>query len=189
MRVYERCAELEMPLFVTNVEPLTAGAILEFGRPSLWDEVAQAIPSLPIVIGHMGHPWVDETLVMLGKHENLFADIAGVASRPWQLYNALLSASSMGVMDKLLFASGFPFDTPAKVIESVYSVNAYSHGTQMPATPRSQIRSIVERDALKRLGIELEIATQPELMTIETGLASELLLPSSVRGPMIRSQS
>lgn len=188
MRVYERCAELEMPLFVTNMEPLTSSAILEFGRPSLWDEVAQAIPNLPIVISQLGHPWIDETLVMLNKHENLFADIAGVASRPWQLYNALLSASSLGVMDKLLFGSGFPFETPASVIEAVYSVNAYSHGTHMPAIPRSQIRSIVERDSLARLGIELEVAPSAEAATIETGLAGDLLLPSPLRETMIHSQ-
>lgn len=187
MRVYERCSELEMPLFVSSIEPLTASATLEFARPALWDEVAQAFPKLPIVIGHLGHPWVDETLVMLGKHENLFADIAGVASRPWQLYNALLSASAMGVMDKLMFASGFPFDTPAKVIEAVYSVNSFSHGTQMPSTPRSQIRSIVERDSLKRLGIEVELP-QTTSLNIESGLSDDLLLPSASLQTMIRSQ-
>ena len=64
-------------------------------------QVAQAFPNLPIVIGQLGYPWIDETLVLLGKHRNVYADISGVASRPWQLYNALLSASSLGVMDKL----------------------------------------------------------------------------------------
>ena len=134
MRVYERCAELTMPLFVTTLEPLTPNSVLEFGRPVLWDEVAQSFPNMPIVIGNLGYPWIDETLVMLGKHPNVFADIAGVASRPWQLYNALLSATSLGVMDKLLFGSGFPFDTPAKAIEALYSVNSYSHGTQLEAS-------------------------------------------------------
>ena len=157
MRVYERCAELTMPLFVTTLEPLTPNSVLEFGRPVLWDEVAQSFPNMPIVIGNLGYPWIDETLVMLGKHPNVFADIAGVASRPWQLYNALLSATSLGVMEKLLFGSGFPFDTPAKAIEALYSVNSYSHGTQLPSVPRSLIRGIVERDSLACLGIESEI--------------------------------
>jgi len=160
MRVYERCNEIGVPLFVTMMEPLTPTAALEFARPALWDEVAQAFPNLPIVIGQLGHPWVDETLVMLAKHRNLLADISGVASRPWQLYNTLLSASSMGVMDKLLFGSGFPFDTPESAIEAIYSVNAYCHGTQLPSVPRSQIRAIVERDSLALLGIETVIAAR-----------------------------
>ena len=167
MRVYERCRELGMPLFVTVMTPITASSQLEFARPALWDEVARAFPDLPIVISELGHPWIDETLLLLGKHRNLWADISGVASRPWQLYNALLNASSFGVMEKLLFGSGFPHDLPVKAIESLYSINGFSHGTQLPAIPRSLIRGIVERDALSRLGIDAIIAPRAGA-TVET---------------------
>jgi predicted TIM-barrel fold metal-dependent hydrolase len=158
MRIYDRCASLGMPLFVTLNVPLTASAELEFARPALWDEVARSFPRLPIVIGQLGHPWIDETLILLGKHRNLWSDISGVASRPWQLFNALLNAWSFGVMDRLLFGSGFPHEMPAKAIESLYSINAFSHGTQLPAIPRSQIRGIVERDAIAALGVDAVIA-------------------------------
>lgn len=161
MRVYERCAELALPVFVTMLEPLTTQAELAFARPTAWDEVARDIPNLRIVIGQLGHPWIDETLLLLGKHENVFAVISGVVSRPWQLYNALMGASSFGVMDKLLFGSAFPSDTPARAIESLYTVNAYSHGTQLPSVPRSSLRAIVERDSLACLGIDTEIAPEP----------------------------
>lgn len=157
MRVYERCSALALPVFVTMQEPLTAAASLEFGRPAAWEEVARSLPDLPIVIGQMGYPWIDEALALLGKHERVFADISGVTSRPWQLYNALLSASSMQVMDKLLFGSGFPYETPARAIELLYTVNAYSHGTQLPSIARSSIRAIVERNSLACLGLESEI--------------------------------
>jgi predicted TIM-barrel fold metal-dependent hydrolase len=157
MRVYEACAKNGLPVFVTLLEPLTANAMLEFGRAALWDEVAQSFPELPIVFGGFGFPWIDETLMMLAKHPRLFADISGVATRPWQLYNALLSASGMGVMDKLLFGSGYPFDTPESAIENMYSINAHSHGTQLPSVPRAQIRSIIERDMLTCLGIEVDV--------------------------------
>lgn len=161
MRVYERCAELSLPVFVTMLEPLTADANLAFARPTAWDDVARNIPELPIVISQLGHPWIDETLMLVGKHERVFADISGVASRPWQLYNALLGATSFGVMDKLLFGSGFPATTPARAIESLYTVNAYSHGTQLPSIARSSIRAIIEKDSLACLGIDAEIASEP----------------------------
>jgi hypothetical protein len=131
---------------------------LEFGRPALWDEVAQSFPSLPIVIGGLGYPWVDEALVMLAKHANVFTDIAGVVSRPWALYNALLTASNLGVINKLIFGSGFPYESPGKAIESLYSVNAVAQGSRMPTVPRSLLRSIVERDSLTALGIDAELA-------------------------------
>jgi predicted TIM-barrel fold metal-dependent hydrolase len=157
MRIYERCVSQAMPLFVVNPVPMTASSELEFARPGLWDEVARTFPNLPIVISQLGSPWIDEALTLLGKHANVWADIAGVCTRPWQLYGALLNASSFGVMDKLLFGSGFPHDTPAKAIESVYSVNTLSSGTQMPTVPRAQIRGIVERDSITCLGLDAVI--------------------------------
>jgi len=182
MRVYERCAELALPIFVTVQEPLTATTVLEFARPGAWDEVARALPSLPIVIGQLGHPWIDEALLLVGKHEHVFADISGVVARPWQLYNSLLSASSMGVMDKLLFGSGFPNDSPARAIESLYSVNAYSHGTQLPSIARTSLRAIVERDSLACLGINAEIASSRPT-TDEQEQQTEAPVVEVVRGP------
>lgn len=167
MRIYERCVELTMPLFIATPHPYTASSILDFAHPALWDEVARTYPQLPIVICQLGHPWVDQALVLVSKHENVYAEISGVASRPWQLYNALLSASSFGVMDKLLFGSDFPFDTPAKAIEAMYSINGFSQGTQLPSIPRASIRAIVERDALSRLGIDGEIAPRPDQPDLE----------------------
>jgi predicted TIM-barrel fold metal-dependent hydrolase len=160
MRVYERCRETSMPLFVTLHMPLTATSQLEFARPALWDEVARAFDDLPIVISQLGHPWVDETLLLLSKHENVWADISGVAGRPWQLYNAMLNALSFGVMDKLLFGSGFPHEMPAKAIEALYSINSFSHGTQLPAIPRAHVRGIVERDAIRCLGLDAVITAR-----------------------------
>jgi hypothetical protein len=159
LRVYECCADRGMPVIVCQPPIMTAECVLEFGRPSSWDEVARAFPGLPILIAGMGHPWIDETLVLLGKHENMYADISGVASRPWQLYTTLLQASSLGVMNKLMFGSGFPYDTPARVIETLYTLNSYSHGTHLPSIPRAQIRAIIERDSLACLGIEPDDAS------------------------------
>ncbi|MHC4992376.1 MAG: amidohydrolase family protein [Planctomycetota bacterium] len=157
MRIYERCLELSMPVFVCTFDPITASTDLSFARPVLWDEVARSFPDLRLVMCQLGHPWVDETLVLLGKHPRVFAEISGIACRPWQLYNTLLNALSFGVMDKMLFGSGFPRQTPAKAIEALYSINTFSHGTQLPSIPRSHIRGIVERDSLACIGIEAEI--------------------------------
>jgi predicted TIM-barrel fold metal-dependent hydrolase len=158
MHVYERCMELSMPLFVIGTDPIAPSAELEFARPTLWDEVAREFPKLPIVISQLGSPWIDETLTLLAKHEYMWSDISGVASRPWQLYTALLNANAYRVLPKLLFGSGFPFETPAKVIEAIYSLNAFSHGSQLPTVPRSQLRAIVERDVISCLGMEATIA-------------------------------
>jgi len=160
MRVYEACVARNLPIFVARPLPLSPCAVMDFGRPGAWDEVARAFPTLPIVIGELGFPWIDETLVLIGKHENIWADLSGIAARPWQLMSALLTAHGLGVLDRILFASGFPHETPARAIENIYSLNALSHGTQLPGIPRALLRGIIERDALGALRIESDIAQQ-----------------------------
>ncbi len=153
MRLYEACVRRGMPvLFEQNYR--SPAAKMEYGRPLLLDEVAREFPDLRIIIGHMGYPWIEETLVLLSKHPNVYADIAGLHRRQWLTYNALLSAFEYGVIDKLLFGSDFPHRAPTECIEALYSMNQMAHGTNLKAIPREQLRGIVERDALKLLGIE-----------------------------------
>lgn len=152
-RVYEECARRGMPLlFEQNLR--IPHARMEFARPLLLDEIASDYPGLRIVIGHMGFPWIHETVVLLGKHRNVMADVAGLLPKRWLTYNALLSAYEYGVLDKLLFGSNFPYRSPAACIEALYSINQLSHGTNLMAIPREQLRGIVERDALTLLGIQ-----------------------------------
>lgn len=153
MQVFAEAARLKMPVFVHQGFQLSVASKLEFARPVLLDEVARELPQLKLVIAHMGHPWIEECIVLLGKHENVFADISAVLHRPWLAYNALLSAYHYGVMEKLLFGSGFPYATPAGAIESLYRINQLVTGTNLPTVPRPQLVKIVERDALALLGI------------------------------------
>ena len=158
MRIYERCCEHSLPVLVTLPAPIPASAILDFARPLHWDEVARTYPKLRIMFTQMGYPWIDELLVLAGKHEHVFAEVSSVATSPWQLYNALSTASSLGVMDRLLFGSGFPLSTPQQAIESLYSVNVSVKGTPLPSVSRSLVREIVQRDAIKCLGIQTTIS-------------------------------
>ncbi|MBT4585239.1 MAG: amidohydrolase family protein [Phycisphaerae bacterium] len=153
MKIYEFCCEHSLPIIVTMPHPIPSSAILEFARPVHWDEVSRTFPKLRILFTQMGYPWIDELLVLAGKHEHVFAEVSGVATRPWQLFNALSTASSLGVMDRLLFGSGFPLSTPQQAIESLYSVNVSVKGTPLPSISRSLVKEIVERDALHCLGI------------------------------------
>ena len=158
MRIYERCCEHSLPIIVTMPNPIPASAILDFARPLHWDEVARTYPQLRILFTQMGYPWIDELLVLAGKHQHVFAEVSGVATRPWQLYNALSTASSLGVMNRLMFGSGFPLSTPQQAIESLYSVNVSVKGTPLPSVSRSLVKDIVERDAIQCLGIQSTIS-------------------------------
>jgi predicted TIM-barrel fold metal-dependent hydrolase len=153
MKVYEEAEQLGMPIVFHPAGQFTEASKLEFARPYLLDEIARTFPRLRIVVAQMGQPWIDETLVMIGKHDNVFADLSGLLSRPWQAYNALVNANQYGVMEKLLFGSDFPYTNATECIENLYSLNQIAQGTNLPVVPREALRGIVERDAISLLGL------------------------------------
>ncbi|MFA6134319.1 MAG: amidohydrolase family protein [Phycisphaerae bacterium] len=154
MRIYEIAAGRGKPVFFAQATHFPSGGRMEYARPSLLDEVAGEFPSMPMVLASLGHPWVEEGIAMLGKHANVFADIAALIRRPWQAYNSLVLAHQFNVMDKIFFGSDFPFCTAADAISGLYRLQEVTQGTNLPTVPREALRSIVERPALVVLGIE-----------------------------------
>jgi len=153
MDVYAAAERLGMPILFHPSGQFTEQSKLEFGRPYLLDEVARTFPKLRIVIAQLGQPWVDETICLLGKHDNVFADVSGMLGRTWQAYNAFVSAHQHGVIDRLLFGSDFPYTSITECIEALYSINQIAQGTNLPVVPREALRGIVERDTLALLGL------------------------------------
>jgi hypothetical protein len=153
MEVYAEAEKLGMPILFHPSGQFSEKSKLEYGRPYLLDEVARSFPNLRIVIAQLGQPWVEETIVMLGKHHNVFADVSGLLSRTWQAYNAMVLAYQHGVIDKLLFGSDFPYTSATECIEALYSINQLAQGTNLPLVPREALRGIVERDTLSLLGL------------------------------------
>ena len=166
MRVYAEACRLHMPVMFHQDVLASSSSKMEFAQPSLLDEAAREFPDLKMIIAGLGYPWCDETVVLLAKHRNVFADISGLMNHPWQGYNALLCAYQAGVMDAILFGSNFPYATAAACIEALYSLNQFSLGTNLPVIPREQVRQIVECDALTLLGIDVgQTDSPPELDT------------------------
>ncbi|UCE99425.1 MAG: amidohydrolase family protein [Planctomycetota bacterium] len=155
MRFYESAKELGLPVFFHNRSPgMGPKAVLDYAQPYLLDEVARKFSDLKIIIGTMGIPFVEQTLSMLAKHENVYADLTVKPSNVWQVYNIVVAAHESAVMDKLLFGSGFPFGNAGQCIETLLGFNKLLADTNLPTVPRDNIRSIIERDTLELLGIK-----------------------------------
>jgi predicted TIM-barrel fold metal-dependent hydrolase len=95
------------------------------GRPSLIDDVACDFPELPIIIGHGGRIWYDETAMLLRKHTHVYADISTNIGRfalyksaplEWMLYKVKVWA---GGLEKVLFGSDYPFYFQKETLESL----------------------------------------------------------------------
>jgi len=154
MRFYESAQELGLPVFFHNGGALGPEAVLDYAQPYLLDEVAREFSALKIVIGAMGFPFVPQTLAVAAKHKNVYADLTIKPSNVWQVYNIVVAAHECGVMDKLLFGSGFPFGKAKECIETLLSFNKLLADTNLPTVPRGNIQNIIERDTLEVLGIK-----------------------------------
>ena len=153
MLVYAEAAERQMPILFHYGLGICAETKLEYARPVLLDEVARELPDLKIIIAHAGLPWTRETILLLAKHANVYAEISWLLHDPWQAYQALIAAHEHDVMDKLLFGSGFPCNGPAQYIEQLHAIPQLAQGTNLPTIPREALRGIIERDTLTLLGL------------------------------------
>ena len=155
MRLYESAQELGLPIFFHNASfSIKMSAVLDYAQPYLLDEVAREFPSLKIIIGNMGVPFIEQTLSMIAKHENVYSDLTIKPKNIWQTYNTVVAAYEYEVMDKLLFGSGFPSGNAGQCIETLLGFNMLLADTNLPTVPRGIIQNIIERDTLELLGIK-----------------------------------
>ena len=103
----------------------------------------------------MGKPFISQTLLMIEKHQNVYADLTVNPNCRWQIYNMVTAAYESQVMDKLFFGSGYPQGDPGKCIEILLGFNKMLGDTNLPVVPRGKVRGVVERNPLDILGIKL----------------------------------
>lgn len=153
MRLYESAQELSLPVFFHNIAT-GPDAVLEYSMPYLLDEVARTFGGLKIVVGNMGMPFYKQTLWLVSKHKNVYADLTIRPGKVWEIYNVVVGAHEEGVMDKLLFGSGFPTASAGECIEALLGFNKLLGEANLPTVPRGAIRNVIERDTLKLLAAE-----------------------------------
>lgn len=152
-RLYRRAQELRLPiLFHQGTSPVRF-ADLDYAHPRHMDRVATYFPDLKIVMAHMGHPWQIDTVAVIRKHPNVYADASALFYRPWSHYTAMRLATEWSVLDKLLFATDYPVATVAETIAGMRAVNEPIRGTALPLVPLEKIEEIIHRDSLPLLGL------------------------------------
>ena len=151
--LYEVCLERNLPVMFDLPAAWRARGSLAFARPELLDGVAREFRGLRILIAGFGYPYIEETLILLEKFDTVFTDTSHLALRPLAFGRALALASEAGVLDKVLFGSGFPFARPRDALAAVYRLGSPRHAGAELALPREEVEALVHRDALALLGI------------------------------------
>jgi len=149
--IYEAAVKRGLPVLAHVGTTFCEFAPLEFTRPVLIDTLAMRFPQLTFIMAHLGHPWEGETLVVIRKHPNVWADCSALYYRPWQLYNSLILAQEYGVMHKILFGSDFPFAAPEESIAGMKALNTMVEGTNLPRVSTTLLDELIHRDSLSLL--------------------------------------
>lgn len=107
--LYAKCAELKVPVWIHTSINFTHTSPLDLGRPIHLDAVACAFPTLKVIAGHGGWPWVAEMVAVAWKHPNVHLDFATVRpsymARPGSGWEPLFQYGNHVIQEKVLFAS------------------------------------------------------------------------------------
>jgi len=152
--IYAYCQKHGLPILIHMATTFSSGTPLEYARPAHMDQVAIDFPDLKLVLAHLGHPWEGETIAVIRRNPNVFADLSALYYRPWQFYNSMRLLVEYHAEHKVLFGSDFPFTTTADSLRGVRNVNGILSASGLPQVPEEVIEGIIHRDALALLGLK-----------------------------------
>jgi hypothetical protein len=151
--IYAYCQKHGLPILIHMATTFSSGTPLEYARPAHMDQVAIDFPDLKLVLAHLGHPWEGETIAVIRRNANMFADLSALYYRPWQFYNSMRLLVEYHAEHKVLFGSDFPFTTTDDSLRGVRGLNAILAGSGLSPVPSEVIEGIIHRDALALLGL------------------------------------
>jgi uncharacterized protein len=154
--LYKIAEELNLPILWHQGSTFIASSPLEYCRPILLDRIAREFPRLVMIVAHMGYPWFEETLALCRKHEQVFTDISALASRPFHTAYAFSRAIEVGVFDKLLFGSDFPFMTTEETLKGLIDIQKNWMRHPFKQLTDKMLVDLCTRDSLSILGIGSE---------------------------------
>jgi predicted TIM-barrel fold metal-dependent hydrolase len=148
--VYARCAELGIPLLIhcgMSWAPLGRSAL---AHPLKLEAVAQAFPTLRVVIAHLGWPWVSEATMLALRYANVHLDTSVLFSgTPTASLRRALEASigveaiGQSLSRQVVFGSNYPRVDPKRAMWAVRALG-------LPPTIQ---RRVVRGNAAALLGL------------------------------------
>jgi uncharacterized protein len=152
--IYAYCQKHGLPIMIHMATTFSSGTPLEYARPAHMDQVGMDYPDLKIVLAHLGHPWEGETISVIRRNANVFADVSALYYRPWQFYNSMRLVVEYHAEAKVLFGSDFPFTTTADSLSGFRRMNDVLASSGLPRIPEPVVEGIIQRDTLKLLGLK-----------------------------------
>ncbi|MFV9457024.1 amidohydrolase family protein [Rhodococcus sp. JVH1] len=121
--VYRAAADLGIFLMFHQASVFAPDGCNEYAYPMFLDKVAREFRDTNILVAHFGKPWMNETVELMMKNRNVFADVSTLPVKTWQLYNGLRLAIEGHVTDRLVFGSDFPSFCPKESADQFLAIS------------------------------------------------------------------
>lgn len=141
--LFAECEKRGLPVMIHMGTTYPSRAKIALSQPLLLEPLIMAHPKLRMIIAHLGHPWEEDTIALIRKSPNVYADISALHFRKWRFYQALTTAYEYGATHKLLFGSDFPNSTISDAIKGLRQINSIVEGTNLPVFPEFCIDQIL----------------------------------------------
>ncbi|GAA2756353.1 amidohydrolase family protein [Actinopolymorpha rutila] len=149
----EVAAHHQIPVIWHQGTTFTPAAIVDYARPLQLDQVARRFPDLRMWIAHFGHPWAEEALSVIRRHEHFYVDVSALDTRPWQLAQALTAAKEYRVFDRILFGTDYPFSTVERTVAGLRKAAGLCRTLGMADVTDDDVDRICQQNSLALLGL------------------------------------
>jgi len=157
--IYEAVSELDVPLVLhTGWCAIPHGRTLAHDHPLLVEDVLADFPSLRLIVAHCGFAWSEQVLFLLAGHPTVCADLAywSPAMPTWRAAQTLSHAKHLGVLERLLWGTDYPFASPAQDIAYWQRVPAAAERLGLdPAPTEADVKRFLGANAAAALGLEV----------------------------------
>ncbi|MDO8474543.1 MAG: amidohydrolase family protein [bacterium] len=130
---YDFCSREGYPvIFHTGFLLQGSRGSLKSSHPLNIDELANAFPTLKIIMAHFGNPWIADCAAVVAKNENVYADLSGYFSEfmPISKNEVEMFKKEVGYMawllggyKKLLFGTDWPIYSQKEYVRAVGSLH------------------------------------------------------------------
>jgi uncharacterized protein len=162
--LYEAAQEMGVPVLLhSGWSSLPHGKMLDHDHPLYAEDVLLDFPNMKLILAHVGFQWAEETIFMMAKFPNVYADVAFWAeSTPlWRTAQIWTWAKQLGVFNRFLWGSDYPYVDFQPGIDLFNRVPEYciKHDLE-PAITQEDLDSFFGGAAARVIGLAPELITR-----------------------------
>ncbi len=159
--LYAKCVELDIPVRIYTNMNYATDRPYDLGHPRHLDQIAMDFPELRMIAGLGGWPWINETVALLRRHPNLYADTASHRPRyfgqPGSGWEQFLQFGNTLLQDKIMVGLSWEaFGVPMETLVEEYA------SLPLKAARAGEV-ALLQREALLPPGLKEanDVATDP----------------------------